>query len=193
MAETSPFPGMDPYLEADMWPDVHHNLASEIQDVIAPQIAPKYIAKVEPRVIKDQSAQQDIGIMYPDVGPFEKDSVAETPEKEMGKAGITPSTLSVPRVMEWEVRLPTVYLYDRQRQQLVTAIEILSPVNKREPQLSEYRRKRAALIKARVHLLEIDLIRRGNPPGSIRSCPTATTASCWSAATASVPTSGPWT
>lgn len=26
----SPFPGMDPYLEGYLWPDVHHRLASEI-------------------------------------------------------------------------------------------------------------------------------------------------------------------
>ena len=162
MTQPSPFPGMDPYLEADMWPDVHHNLASEIQDAIAPQIAPKYITKVEPSVIKDRSAQQDIGIMYPDVGVFDRTK----PELLSGKAKslVTPATLSLPRVMEWEVRLPTIYIYDRRQQQLITAIEILSPVNKRDPQLSDYRRKRQDMVEAGVHLLEIDLIRRGQPP-----------------------------
>lgn len=28
----SPFPGMDPYLEGDLWPDVHHALASQIRN-----------------------------------------------------------------------------------------------------------------------------------------------------------------
>ncbi len=48
--------------------------------------------------------------------------------------------------------------------QLVTSIEILSPVNKREPQLSQYRLKRLRLHEAGVHLLEIDLLRRGSRP-----------------------------
>jgi len=163
MTQPSPFPGMDPYLEADMWPDVHHNLASEIQDAIAPQIAPKYITKVEPSVIKDRSAQQDIGIMYPDVGVLEGRS-QELPIEGGKRPAVTPATLSLPRVVEWEVRLPTIHIYDRRQQQLITAIEILSPVNKREPQLSDYRRKRQEMVEAGVHLLEIDLIRRGQPP-----------------------------
>jgi hypothetical protein len=43
----------------------------------------------------------------------------------------------------------------------VTSIEIVSPANKREPGLSAYRRKRSRLIRSAVHLLEIDLIHRG--------------------------------
>lgn len=163
MAQSSPFPGMDPYLEADMWPDVHHNLASEIQDALSPQLAPKYITRVEPRVVKDQSAWQEIGIMYPDVGVLDRAQGHDLPGAPK-RPDVTPATLSVPRLSEWEVRLPTLNIYDRQQQRLITAIEILSPVNKREPQLSDYRRKRADLIKAGVHLLEIDLIRRGQSP-----------------------------
>lgn len=40
---TSPFPGMDPYLEGYLWPDVHNRLAVIISDLIAPQIRPKKI------------------------------------------------------------------------------------------------------------------------------------------------------
>jgi hypothetical protein len=45
--------------------------------------------------------------------------------------------------------------------QLVTSIEILSPVNKRDPARAAYRQKRDRLRAAGVHLLEIDLLRRG--------------------------------
>jgi hypothetical protein len=62
------------------------------------------------------------------------------------------------------VRVPTVEIRDVASNQLVTSIEILSPVNKREPGLAAYRQKRQQLYQAGVHLLEIDLLRRGIRP-----------------------------
>jgi hypothetical protein len=32
----SPFPGMDPYLEGRLWPDVHHTLAVELRRHLVP-------------------------------------------------------------------------------------------------------------------------------------------------------------
>ena len=50
--------------------------------------------------------------------------------------------------------------------QLVTAIEILSPFNKRAGEgIDDYRRKRTCLLRSSVHLIEIDLLRRGERPG----------------------------
>ena len=63
----SPFPGMDPYLEGYLWPDVHSALAHTIRQQLAPQIQPKYVARLEISVIEDQSPAAEIGIMYPDV------------------------------------------------------------------------------------------------------------------------------
>ena len=42
----SPFPGMDPYLEGHLFQDVHHALANEIRDRLAPHVAPKYVARL---------------------------------------------------------------------------------------------------------------------------------------------------
>jgi hypothetical protein len=67
-----------------------------------------------------------------------------------------PMTLSLP-----EVRLTNVEIRDVAQNQLVTSIEIISPVNKREPHLSRYRQKRDRIRQADVHLLEIDFLRRG--------------------------------
>jgi hypothetical protein len=55
----------------------------------------------------------------------------------------------------------TVTIRDVAQNILITSIEILSPVNKREPNVSHYREKRERLRAAQVHLLEIDLLRRG--------------------------------
>jgi len=53
----SPFPGMDPYLEAPgLWTDVHHGLISEIQARLNSKLRPKYRVRVEERVyISDEN------------------------------------------------------------------------------------------------------------------------------------------
>ncbi len=42
-----PFPGMDPYLEGYLWPDVHSTLAGRIRKQLAIQLRPRYIARLE--------------------------------------------------------------------------------------------------------------------------------------------------
>lgn len=43
----SPFPGMDPYLEApDLWPDVHHELLSVLRELLNPQLRPSHYARI---------------------------------------------------------------------------------------------------------------------------------------------------
>src|SRR5437870_13636944 len=59
--------------------------------------------------------------------------------------------------------------------QLVTVIEVLSPVNKRpshEAYLA-YQRKRRDILRSEVHLLEIDLLRGGERPPLERPVPPA--------------------
>ena len=57
-----------------------------------------------------------------------------------------------------------IEIRDTAHNKLVTAIEILSPVNKRNPNLIDYRNKIADLHRSGVHILEIDLLRRGTRP-----------------------------
>ena len=46
----SPFPGMDPYLEAPtIWPDVHLNLISATQEALNSSLRPRCVARVELR------------------------------------------------------------------------------------------------------------------------------------------------
>lgn len=160
----SPFPGMDPYLEGCLWPDVHSALAHKIRQQLAPQIQPKYVARIEISVIEDYSPDAEIGIMYPDVEVIKiRASRPAPPEAPGGVAGAATTaritaSLTIPLP---QVRLATVAIRDVAQNILVTSIEILSPVNKREPNLSQYRQKRERLREAQVHLLEIDLLRRG--------------------------------
>jgi hypothetical protein len=78
-------------------------------------------------------------------------------------SAVTPALLELP-VLSPEVRLRSVEIRDAAHNALVTSIELLSPVNKREPGLAQYREKRRQLYASGVHLLEIDLLRRGTRP-----------------------------
>ncbi|MCB0065303.1 MAG: DUF4058 family protein [Caldilineaceae bacterium] len=165
----SPFPGMDPYLEGYLWPDVHHRLASQISDQLTPHLRPRYVARIEIQVVVDEAPQSEIGIMYPDLeivrGRQQPASPIVSPSIYGGTTVIeapmaTPASITV-RLPEIEVRLATVEIHDTAQNQLVTSIEILSPVNKHEPGLTKYREKWRRLRNAHVHLLEIDLLRRG--------------------------------
>lgn len=42
----SPFPGMDPYLEGYLWPDVHNALSAKIRQLLTPLIRPRYTARL---------------------------------------------------------------------------------------------------------------------------------------------------
>lgn len=129
---------MDPYLEGELWTDVHHELASAIVDRVMPQIAPQFVARISPYYVQDTNAFADSGILFPFLEPQ--------------------------RIPVIEVKVMVVEIQEVKSRNLITAIEILSPVNKRKPGLEPYREKRLRLHKAGVHLLEIDLIRRGERP-----------------------------
>jgi len=134
-------------------------------------LRPRYVARIEIQVIQDATPEADIGIMYPDVEVvrvYQHDGELPPTSTGMGvrpaeALPITPTSLSVP-LLDVAVRLATVEIHDTAHNRLVTSIAILSPVNKPEPGLSKYREKRRQLHAAEVHILEIDLLRRGQRP-----------------------------
>lgn len=157
------FPGMDPYLEGYLWPDVHNALAAKIRQMLAPLIQPKYVARLNIYVVEDTHPESDLGIMYPDVQIMARKGTGfvNEPEAAYGDSTITPPTQTIPVLEPIEVRIPVVEIRDQANNQLVTSIEILSPVNKRDPGFHPYIRKRQQIIASGVNLLEIDLLRRG--------------------------------
>ena len=170
----SPFPGMDPYLEGYLWPDVHNALANKIRQQLTPKLRPRYAVRLEVDLVEDTFPESEIDILYPDVEVMQlrqkqrkvipvTDVQANT---ETQTSTILPPPLTLPLVQSVPVRLVNVEIRDTARNVLVTCIELLSPVNKREPGLTAYRRKRRRLYEAGVHLLEVDLLRRGTRPFS---------------------------
>ena len=167
----SPFPGMDPYLEGYLWADVHNALASKIRQQLVPKLRPHYTARLEIYLVEDTSPEGEIGILYPDVQVLRgvqstgSGSMAEASSSTKGGSVLmTSAPLTLLMLLPVEVRIATVEIRDTANNTLVACIEILSPVNKREPGLTPYRQKRQRLYNANVHLIEIDLLRRGTRP-----------------------------
>jgi hypothetical protein len=161
---------MDPYLEGALWPDVPLALAAEVRRRLVPLVGRRYAVRLAPTVVEDTEPGPEIGITYPmvpAVGVLARRPAVATPE-EPGPGGaarrgaVMPVTLPILDAVE--VHLPTVEIRDAVGDRLVTVIEILSPVNKRGQGLAKYRTKRVRLRRAGVHLLEIDLPRRGERP-----------------------------
>ena len=154
---------MDPYLEGHLWPDVHNSLAYLIKVQLAPRVGPAYTVHTQTYTMEDTEPGEDIGIMYPDVEVLRRPDQVKEPAAAH-QVETTPETLVLPEIKPVEVRIPVVEIRDVKKNKLITAIEILSPVNKRKPGLQAYREKRLRLHDAGVHLIEIDLIRRGERP-----------------------------
>lgn len=160
----SPFPGMNPWLEGYIWPDVHNRLAIMITELLAPHIAPKYVARVELYTVNDDNSTSEIGIMYPDVEILQRQDIVSEPAMAYGNATVTMPNTVVPFTAAIPVRIPVVEIRDVNKNKLITAIEILSPVNKRHPGIVDYRKKQVELHRKGINLLEIDLLRRGTRP-----------------------------
>ncbi|MEZ4870308.1 MAG: DUF4058 family protein [Caldilineaceae bacterium] len=164
---TSPFPGMDPYLEhPEIWPGFHHRLANEVADQLNPLIEPKYYADIEVRTVVEEVALGKRALVIPDTAIFDR-SLTAPPAALAGAAVAIPAapirrTVRIPT----ETKLLAVQIFSTEFGELVTSIELLSPYNKRQfAGLNRYQHKRRKLLRAPVHLVEIDLLRDGVRPG----------------------------
>ena len=154
----SPFPGMDPYLEGPMWPDVHHRLGFIISDTLVDLIPDRYVIRIEPRLVEDNLTTEEIAVMFPDV-------LIRHPREQVIAGGASTATLTpratFPVVAPFEVSVTEVTIRESATNSLVTSIEIVSPANKRGEGFQKFENKWRRLHRAGVHLIEIDLIRVG--------------------------------
>lgn len=79
----------------------------------------------------------------------------------MGGTAVVAAPVRLATVMPTPIRHYTVEIRDVAGRELVTAIEVLSPTNKRGKGRSEYLSKRRRLLLSDAHLIEIDLLRQG--------------------------------
>jgi len=160
---SSPFPGMDPCLEQpELWSDFHGNLAPEIQARLNPLIQPRYFARLTPYVTYEEVEIGTVRGIRPDLGIWERAPTSGLPGASVATLTPAPVERSVP--LEVPLILNRIEIRSVGSQQLVTVIEILSPVNKRpgHEAYHEYRRKRRDLLRTHVNLVEIDFLRAGD-------------------------------
>ena len=159
----SPFPGMNPYLEDEnRWRGFHNALASEIVVQLNAQITPAYYAELEVHTVMEIVTTSQAARGFPDVGVYEAD--VDNNFVRPGTAVITPVSERRIALAGVPTKLLNVRITLTETQELVTTIELLSPANKLGKGLVDYREKRERILRSDVHLVEIDLLRRGKRP-----------------------------
>lgn len=157
----SPFPGMDPYIETpEVWGDFHGAFAAEIRAALNKRLRPRYVARMTPYVTYESIELTSRVGVRPDVGLYQPRTLRET------TLAITPPVAESAIETEVPVRLYSIEIHATDTMELITAIEILSPVNKKRGHeaYTDYLRKRRELFRSGVHFIEIDLLRAGERP-----------------------------
>jgi hypothetical protein len=154
---------MDPYLEhPEIWPGVHLLLIAALAESLGPQLRPKYSVSVEVRMY-ETSGDQALLVGIPNV------AIQRTrPQAEVGPTAVAVAPL--PQPMQVRVPMPLTvrqgYLEVREvtTKEVVTAIELLSPINKRSGRGRQtYESKREQVLSSATHFVEIDLLRAYEP------------------------------
>lgn len=161
----SPFPGMDPYLEGEMWMEFHDRLANEISAQLMPRLGTKYVALLNKQYVRARDGLEIVvedqeKTFYPDVHILETKQAKE-PAVEYAAPNAPVSFIELPNPMPEDIPLLHVEIRDLRWRRLVTVIEILSPWNKRGRGWRDYDDKRQALLLTETHLVELDLLRAG--------------------------------
>jgi hypothetical protein len=168
----SPFPGMDPYIEAaHMWNDFHINMIATMKDALNAILPPGYAATADVSGWSvDPVKESSVLLGEPDVPMMrERDD----------PCGIATRArhVRVPAVSRLRVQQRRTRRYLRVHEvrsaRIITAIELLRPANKTSGADREaYISKRDEYLATGTNLVEIDLLREGmrpplgdNPPG----------------------------
>ena len=151
---------MDPYLERlEIWPDFHDSLIFCLREVLQPLLRPRYAALSQNRLYVAESERP----IRPDVTVVR----ARGRGVRGGAAVIAPKPdrAVVIEMFREEIRQPVLHIIEPAAgNRVVTAIEVLSPDNKATGAgRKSYLQKGDELWQAGANLVEIDLLRRGQP------------------------------
>jgi hypothetical protein len=153
---------MDPYLERHQcWNAVHTRLIVAIADALSPQVRPHYRVDIELRTyIALFSSDSPVGV--PDV-------LIMAPPVERVPAGLAAaSTRFTPQLVELpmpeQIRERYLTVRDAATEEVITVIELLSLANKLTSEgRTDYLGKRLQVVGSQTNLVEIDLLRAGDP------------------------------
>jgi Protein of unknown function (DUF4058) len=157
----SPFPGMDPYIEASgYWEDFHDSFLTDWRNALRASLPSAYSVYIQERVTSIALPDKDRRHAVADVGVTAPDSY-----RPKGGVATTAAASCVPILLDHDLeetaRETYLEITRRTDRKLIAVIELLSPSNKETPGAPVYLAKRAALLNQYVHLVEIDLLLRG--------------------------------
>ena len=159
---------MDPFLEDPFfWPQVHSRLIVALSNELGAKLRPKYYAAIETRTYLDDE-EGSIFVGIPDAIVF---NAAKTgvPTRFANTATLTATQPQRVHLVE-PIEVKERYLEIRKvgTHEVIVAIEVLSPKNKRSEGRKIYLRKRQTTLKSATyesatHFVEIDLLRSFSP------------------------------
>lgn len=155
----SPFPGIDPFLEGQVWEEFHNLYIAELHRRLAPQLRPRYVVRLESRVYLEH-LPGDIQLSFkPDLSLVGR---SETEYRPSATAVASPP-FTVPLFLPEEQKENYLEIRFLEGGEVVTVIEMLSPSNKRPggDGLREYLAKRERVLRSSTHLVELDFLRGG--------------------------------
>lgn len=155
----SPFPGMDPYLEA-RWSDVHAALCPAIRAALQPLLPAGLRARANEEVLLEASGGERLGRFEADAVVVEGKPRADPPRPVGARTGGLVEPILVEKLRPLRVDRWVQIIDTTNGNQVVTAIKVLSPWNKRSGTLNRrYRRKLERYLDAGVNVVELDLLR----------------------------------
>ncbi|MSR56977.1 MAG: DUF4058 family protein [Planctomycetaceae bacterium] len=166
----SPFPGMDPYIEAcDYWGDFHDKLISEIERELSSRISRRYVVRLANRTyIELTDSIETSSLIIPDVGIVRrKQRQHKQKPRSVGDnsgVGVLEQPVMMRALTDIEYNEPYLEVYEAgQPCRLITAIEVLSPANKRLNSVGwrQYVHKRQVFLNGAANFVEVDLLRGG--------------------------------
>ncbi|MGL4553018.1 MAG: DUF4058 family protein [Gemmataceae bacterium] len=158
---TTPFPGMDPYLESPAyWPDFHQRFITHWSEWLLDHLPDHYDVLIEERITRIEAGgrtdfRPDVAISQTYPLPTEIPGDGPSLDRE-------PVTVRV--TMLDEEAESYLRILHRADSSLVTVLELLSPSNKVNPGRREYLSKRHEVLRDPVHLVELDLLLEGRRP-----------------------------
>jgi hypothetical protein len=152
---------MDPFLE-QFWGDVHARMIVYLSDQLQPQMPQGLVVRIEEYTSVKEVDEEAKKYSVPDIHVLER-SRRGAKRRANGAAVAEPFVIELPK----EPRtLKSVRVLDTTLgKRVVTAVEVLSPVNKTSRAgRDQYERRREKLVKdSSVNLVEIDLLLSGSP------------------------------
>ena len=159
MVATSPFPGMDPWLE-QCWGDVHASLATYTRDQLNDRLGAGLVARMQERVYIE-SAVLEPRQFVPDVHVTE--TIERPTESSAATAAATVAEPELLHISQVEVTEPYIEIRDaRSDGRVITVIEIVSASNKStKVGRRQFVQKQREVVRSETNLVEIDLLRAG--------------------------------